>query len=177
MHDLRHNLIWEGKELGDYFHATNDHRHVRNRVYEEILKFDFEVQATICEKSKAQPQVRSSKSQFYQYPWFYHLKHGIAKNLPDTGRVFVTAAAIGNRKEKVAFRSCVDRATAQALPNREWGVDFRPAQADPCLQIADYCAWAIQRKWERNDSSAYDLIENRIVYEYDLWKRGSKHYY
>jgi len=45
------------------------------------------------------------------------------------------------------------------------------------LQIADYCTWAIQRKWERTDAKSYNIIKDRITYEYDLWGHGTKHYY
>jgi hypothetical protein len=64
---LRRELAWEGYELGEYFHATTDKQAVRDRVYETICSHDFTVQATIMEKSKAYPQVRSSRPRFYQY--------------------------------------------------------------------------------------------------------------
>lgn len=59
----------------------------------------------------------------------------------------------------------------------KWKVDFRPSACDPCLQAVDYCAWAIQRKWEKSDTRSYDLIKDRIKYEYNLWGNGTKHYY
>jgi hypothetical protein len=30
-----------------------------------------------------------------------------------------------------------------------------PHMSDPCLQVADYCTWAIQRKWERGDERSH----------------------
>jgi predicted RNA-binding Zn-ribbon protein involved in translation (DUF1610 family) len=38
---------------------------------------------------------------------------------------------------------------------------------------------AIQRKWESNnkDVRSFDLIKDRVEYEYDLWKPGTQHYY
>ncbi len=62
-------------------------------------------------------------------------------------------------------------------PTKKWATDFWPSGADPCLQVADYCAWAIQRKWEKGDARSYDLIKDRITYEYDLWKKGEIHHY
>ncbi|NNU68588.1 DUF3800 domain-containing protein [Rhizobium indicum] len=61
---------------------------------------------------------------------------------------------------------------SQTVRGAKWVVDFRPSQTDPCLQLADYCAWAVQRKWERNDLASYDLVRDRISYEYELWKHG-----
>jgi hypothetical protein len=82
LHELRPKLIYAGHELGDYFHATTDKQAVRDEVYATLLKHDFQVQATICEKAKAQPQVRVSKARFYKIPWYYHLKHGLARTFP-----------------------------------------------------------------------------------------------
>jgi hypothetical protein len=61
------------------------------------------------------------------------------------------------------------------LPIGKLQTTFCPAAADPCVQIADYCAWAIQRKWERADERSYRLIAGKIDHEYDLWARGTVH--
>lgn len=174
---LRRKLVWDGAELGDYFHATEDKQAVRDAVFEEMLKYDFKIQATVLEKSKAQPHVKTSKARFYKYPWYYHFKFAIRPHLYAGDELLVTAASIGNRKEKLTFSNAIDDVITQTASHIKWTVDFRPAAADPCIQAADYCAWAIQRKWERGKDEAYKLIENRITYEYDLWKNGSTHYY
>ncbi len=54
---------------------------------------------------------------------------------------------------------------------------FWPSATDPCLQLTDYCTWAIQRKWEKGDSRSYDMIKNRITYEYDMFRKGTSYYY
>lgn len=177
LHRLRHSLVWRRIEPGDYFHATADQQSVRDEVFSEILKHDFQVQATICEKSKAQPQVRQSKARFYKYPWYYHFKHGIPKLLTNPTGLLVTAASLGTKKEKDTFTNALSDVMSQTMGNLPWAVDFRPSQADCSLQIADYCAWALMRKWERGDRRSYDLIESRISYEYELWRHGTTHYY
>lgn len=174
---LRHELIREGIPVGDCFHATSDSQAVRDRVYAELLKHDFKFQATICEKSKAQPQVTVSKARFYKYPWFYHFKHGIAPGLKSDDRLVVTAASIGTKKERETHTNALKDVVKQSAPNLDWIVDFRPAQSDNLLQVADYCAWAVQRKWERNDARTLDLIKDRLSYQYELWRRGTDHYY
>jgi hypothetical protein len=55
-----------------------------------------------------------------------------------------------------------------------------PCHADPCLQVADFCAWAIQRKWESKDKwdiRSFDLIKDRVTYEYDLFRPGNENFY
>lgn len=179
LHKLRHELIWKDVPVGDYFHATTDAQATRDCVFAELKNHRFKVQATICEKAKAQPQVRSSKARFYKYPWFYHFKHGIADHIGADAQLLVTAASIGNRKEKDTFCNALNDVMAQTIKRGQWKVDFRPSQADPCLQAADYCAWAIQRKWESGgkDTRSYDLIADRVTYQYELWRHGTKLYY
>lgn len=173
---LRRRLVWEGAELGDYFHATVDKQEVRDQVFAAIQERNVLVQATICEKAKALPRITTSKARFYKYPWFYQFKHLIAPLLDKDDELLVTAASIGSKNERATFCSELDDVMSQTV-RAKWAVDFRPSQCDPCLQVADYCAWAIQRKWERNDSRSYDLIKDKITYEYDLWKNGSTLYY
>ncbi len=174
---LRRTLAWDGAELGDYFHATQDKQAVRNAVFDVICKHDFLVHATIMEKSKAYPQVRASRERFYQYGWFYHYKHLAPQIARASKELMTTAASIGTRKERASFESAVEDVMRQTVSCPTWKVNFCPAAADPCLQVADYCAWALQRKWERNDTRSYDLIKSRVGSEYDLWARGTKHHY
>jgi len=174
---LRKKLLVKNLPLGDYFHATTDKQMVRDEVYSEIIKHDFTIQATICEKSKAQRQVTSSKARFYKTPWYYHCNLGIAPRLAKPSGVFITAASLGTKKEKATFKTALDDVQKQSFPKTPCRVDFRPCAADECLQVADYCAWAIQRKWEMNDERSYDLIKDRVTREYDLWSHGTHHYY
>lgn len=177
---LRRELAFAGLPLGEYFHCTTDQQAVRDRVFETICKHEFHVQATIMEKSKAQPQVRHSRPRFYQYGWYYHFRHGtdpiIHPFLQPPPELLVTAATIGTKKERASFLSSIEDVMRQTARGKH-ATHFCPAAADPCIQVADYCAWAIQRKWERGDIRSYDLIKNRITYEFDLWARGRVHYY
>jgi hypothetical protein len=106
----------------------------------------------------------------------------MAKRIVGTGtELMLTAASIGTRKGQATFTACVNDVLAQTspLPRDQWVTSLCPSAADPCLQIADYCIWAIQRKWESNgaDVRSYDLIRRKIAYEYDLWAHGPRHFY
>ena len=178
--ELRREMAWRKEDLGDYFHATTDKQAVRNAVYDLICKHDFRVQATIMEKTKAQPQVRTSRPNFYQYGWYYHFKFSAPKIIAKATELMVVAASLGNKKERKAFEGAVTTVLRQTMPALPYIANFCPAAVDPCLSVADYCAWAIQRKWEspkQRDTKSYDLIKDRITYEFDLWHRGATHHY
>ena len=44
-------------------------------------------------------------------------------------------------------------------------IEHRESNVSPQLQIADYLAWAVRRKYETDDREGYDLIRTRIVLE------------
>lgn len=174
---LRRELAWRGLPLGRYFHAATDKQAVRDAVFDVICRHDYLTQVTIMEKSKAQPQVRRSRPRFYKYGWYYHFKYGTQNVIRSASELLVTAASIGTKKERASFTGAIDDVMHQTVRRIKWATDFWPASSDPCLQVADYCAWGIQRKWERGDARSYDLIRDRITYEYDLWEHGEQHYY
>lgn len=175
--ELRRELVWERRKLGDFFHATTDTQFVRDRVFALIAAQDFRVDATIMEKSKAQPQVRTTKDRFYKIGWHYHFKDISRFLIGPSTELMVTAASIATKREQVVFTEAVTDVVFQSTAAIPWRTSFWSAQTDPCLQIADYCTWAIQRKWERGDTRSYDLIKPKIRREFDLWRNGTQHYY
>jgi hypothetical protein len=175
--ELRRNLAWNKAPLGDYFHATTDQQVIRNAVYEVISDADFSVQATVMEKSKAQPHIQQTEARFYQYGWFYHFRNSVRRYLGANDELMVTVATLGTKAKRIAFEDAVRDVLNQIVSRKHWIAAFWPCQSDPCLWVADYCTWAIQRKWELDDDRSYELIRTKINYEYNLWHHGSKHYY
>ncbi len=175
--DLRRKLIWDGIEVGDYFHASEDKQLVRDEVFKLISKAPISISATILEKSKAQPQIRANNVTFYKHGWYFHLS-GIAPKIAKHGdEILFTTASIGTKKAQAQFTSSVNDVVRQRAYRALCKTHFCPSMADPCLQIVDYCTWAIQRKWERNDDRSYKFIQPFINREHDIWANGTEHYY
>jgi hypothetical protein len=90
----------------------------------------------------------------------------------------LNTASVGTKKDQAVYTLAVNNVVQQTLGSSvKWVATFKQAATDPCLQVADYCSWAIQRKWERADERSYSLIKDRIRSEFDLWGPGKKHYY
>jgi hypothetical protein len=175
--DIRRSLALDGDSERDKLHATSDAQATRDKVFSRLQRHEFRVDATILEKSKAQPQTRTTEATFYQYAWYYHFKHVGARLLNDNKKLLVTAAALGQKKTKAAFKQGLNNTLQQTTPREMWEVSFIDSAKDPLLWAADYCAWAIQRKWETNDTRSYDLIADKISSEFDLWRYGTTHYF
>jgi hypothetical protein len=79
----------------------------------------------------------------------------------------------GTRKRRGAFHLAVDEAV-RASARCTHRVAFWPNMSEPCLVVADYCTWAIQRKWERNDARSQVLLADKISSETEIEVAGNK---
>jgi hypothetical protein len=175
--ELRRDMVWRKLPVREEFHACEDKNQVRNEVYDYLKSHDFRVDITILEKSKAQPQVRLSPQTFYKYAWYYHFRHIGPEVMRGKTELHITAASIGTNKGQAVYTAAVNDVIQQTVKLRNWATFFPRAIAEPCLQVADYCAWAVQRKWERGDDQWLRKIEDKIATQFDLWRTGTKHYY
>ena len=174
---LRRELGRRGVELRDGFHATEDKQAVRDEVFRLISDYDFRIDATIFEKAKTMPHRREDEMKFYKTTWFYHLKYLIPRIATVEDELFIVGASLSLRKKQQR----VQEAIADVVGTTAGSIPFQTAawsaSSEPCLQVADYCSWAIQRKWERMDTRSYALIEGKIRSEFDIFRWGGVNYY
>lgn len=175
--DLRRELVWEGHNLPGAFHATKDRQVIRDRVFDLLKAHEFRIDATILEKRKVFPRVTQEEETFYRYAWFYHMSYVAPRVAKRPDELMVIASSIGTKGKFMNFRYAVQEVTRQTSTAGNIRVDMWQAAVEPCLQVADYCCWAIQRKWERGDYRSYNLIQPKILSEYDLLARESNVYY
>jgi hypothetical protein len=177
--DLKFDLIERGFD-NEYFHATTDKQAVRDRVFALIQAnlSAFRVDSVVVRKRKTAPRVRADL-RFYPDTLGYLLKY--IMHPCNTSRwsdlIVITDQLPMNNKRK-AIRKAIQQSLAQRLPKT---VPYRILHHDSksCfgLQIADYCNWAIGRKWERGDLRSYDLIRQAIASEFDIFRHGHTDWY
>jgi hypothetical protein len=174
--DLRRTLAWEGLTLPE-FHAANDKQQVRDRVYALLAEADFRFDVTILDKSKTREDIRADPLYFYKLAWYLHLKYVAPRIVRSSDELMVVASALQISKKKVAVARAVRKVVEQVSPTATYRTGFVPTMSDPCLQIADYMTWAVQRKYELGDHRSYDLIGRKIASEFQPFLAGSKVYY
>jgi hypothetical protein len=175
--DIKRKLVSSGDITRKKLHATSDSQETRDAVFEVLRSHEFHIDVTILEKSKSQPQTRIDQPTFFKYAWYYHFKHVGPKLCQKDKKTLITAASLGTKKNKAIFKAAVNDSAQQVVPRDRWEISFIDSSEDPCLWAADYCAWAIQRKWEMGDERSYDIIKPKVATEYDLWRLGKNHYY
>jgi len=175
---LRRQLEWEGTEqFTPDFHATAEAQHVRDRVFVALGAARFRVDATIIPKNKVRPDIAQNEIYFYRLAWFLHLKQ-LAPELIEPGdELLVLASSIGIKKKRTAFHDAVKGVVTRVTTTAQFRTAFWSCASDPCLWLADYCCWAIQRRWESNDARSHALIKDKIATEYEHFTRSQKTYY
>jgi hypothetical protein len=174
---LRRDMAWDGLGLDSDYHATTNAQAVRDRVFAVLQAHEFRIDATLLEKAKAEPHTRTSDEQFYRCAWSLHMERVAPLVAKEEDELFVVSASLGTKRKRTAMHTAVRDVVRQVSPT----VDFRTAswdaQSDPCLQVADYCCWAVRRKWEMGDTRSYNLIRGKIESEVDVWRYESALHY
>jgi len=162
---LRRELAWEGVGLDAEFHATTDPLLVRDRVFAALERETIRVDATIIEKATIPDTMRDSDLALYEAAWAAHLRRVLPTAVAPGDELLVIGASLGTRRRRGAFREAIVAAISASDSPVTCRVASWLAASDPCLQVADYCSWAIQRAWERGDERPRSRIATRLASE------------
>ena len=83
-------------------------------------------------------------------------------------RVVVVTDTLPVKRTKRAVEKAFKGYIAQNLGSRPYTLVHHSSAAHACLQIADYCTWAVHRKWQHGDGRSYDLIRPFIRSELEI---------
>jgi hypothetical protein len=77
------------------------------------------------------------------------------------------------KKESLAVNVTIKSECQKHLNGVPFRVMHHTGDSNYWIQVADYCSWAINRKWEWAETEAYDLLRPRLaVPELALTDRG-----
>ncbi len=176
---LRFDLIETGLDI-EYFHASSDRQPVRDKVF-EVLRgclSKFTVDSVIIEKSKTAPSLRED-SKFFP-TMLGHLLRYIIKGcgVQQWTEIIVITDRIPVHRKRQAVEGAIKTTLSRMLPS---GTPYRVLHHDSksCigLQIADYCNWAIYRRWDQHDSRSLDPIMQSVRSQFDIFASGDVHWY
>jgi hypothetical protein len=176
---LKYDLIEVGLDI-EYFHAAEDRRAVRDKVFVIIANdlTDLRIDSLIVEKPKTGPALQVLE-RFYPRMIGYLLRYVLdPKNLRDFEEVIVITDSIPVSRKREAVEKAIKQTLSKMLPSgTKYRILHHASKSCVGLQITDYCNWAIFRKWEKQDLRSYELIRSGIRSEFDIFKSGPRHYY
>ena len=178
LQELRYSLLERNIDL-EYFHATEDQQHVRDQVFQIIQTGLTQVRldTLIVEKSKTGPALRADEK-FYPRMIGYVLRHVFERKGLLTVPVVVVTDSIPVNRKRQAVEKAVKQTLAHMLqPGTDYRIYHHASKACAALQVADYCNWAVFRKWERTDERSYAYVKPAMHSEFEIFRSGVTHYY
>jgi len=177
--ELRYDLVELGMNI-EYFHAAEDTQATRNRVFDIIRRnlAGIRVDSLVVEKRKTAPELRTEE-RFYP-EMLGHLLRGVVSTfeMAQYAEVIVFTDRIPVQRKRQAVEKAVKTTLTRMLPQ---GVRYRvlhhASKSNFDLQIADYCNWAVYRKWDRADERSYQLIRPVVQSEFDIFRNENRTYY
>ena len=177
--ELKYDLIETGLGL-EYFHAAEDRQATRNRVFEIIQRHlaGVRVDALLVEKSKTAPALQEEEK-FYAHMLSQHLQFILAQHrLEDYAEIIVFTDRIPVQRKRGAVEKAVKQTLAGVLPTgTRYRVLHHDSKSNFDLQIADYCTWAVYRKWTMGDVRSFSVIAPAVQKEWDFFLNESATYY
>lgn len=177
---LKYDILEEGLDLS-YFHATEDKQVVRSRVFSAIQKHlaNYRIDSLLIEKAKTGPALQTDTEFFPRMLGHYLLPYVIAR-LPKNSfdeLVVMTDTIPIHKKRKIIEKTIKETLTRELPATVSYKLLHHPSMSCMGLQIADYCNWAIYRKWTNNDLRSYDIIKRAVKSEFDIFRTGTRYYY
>jgi hypothetical protein len=175
--DYRYELLEFGRDL-EYFHCTEDNRFLRDRLFAVLNSHAafYRIDSLIIEKAKVCP-IQREDQRFYPEMLGFLLKH-IFEYTEDYDEVIIITDNLPHQKKRKAVEKGIKQTLKWMLPTSvKYQVLHHASRAHYCLQAADYCNWAIYRKWNSGDLHYYDQIKPAIRTELEILSEQSQRYY
>lgn len=102
------------------------------------------------------------------------MKYVAPKIVTPQDDLVVVGASLGTRRKRSAFPDAITDVIGRTARSRRFRTAAWGAAGEPCLQVADSCCWAIQRKWEGGDPRSHVLVEDKIRTEFDAFRSDAK---
>jgi hypothetical protein len=166
--ELRYDLIEGGLDM-PRFHAAEDRQVVRDQVFESILSNDgqIHVDSVIVDKTQL-PSGMKTVEHLYPGAVTQLLRDLVLPSYDTTlyAEVIVITDTLPVDRRRKAVEKGIKLTLSAAL---SMGIRYRiyhhPSASCMGLQVADYCNWAIYRKWQSGDVRSHKTIQRLIRHE------------
>lgn len=177
---LKQSLALRGEGL-ERFHATNDSVAARiaffNLIAEHVGHRCLRVDSVIARKNRTNPAIREPEV-FYSMMLKYLLRWVFDHHRTSADSLLVWTDLLPKRKKRETFEKAVKTYLTQELRvHAPYQLHHHSSASHPLLQVADYCCWAIARKWRGEDGHHFDKIRSAVASEFDVFVRGATEYY
>lgn len=178
LESYKYDCIESGEDV-EYFHCVDDCNAVRDAVFGVIGSHlsELRIDCLVIEKRKTRPALHGDG--IYRWALGYLLRRVLSLEVhAGTSNVMVITDAFPvNRKRRAVEEAIQHAVVSKQLPGMKYRVAHHQSRSHYGLQVADYCCWALFRKWQRGKSVWYDRIKPALRSEIDVFAGETQHYY
>jgi hypothetical protein len=148
------------------FHACNDPKPRRDALIQRIIQHrDWNFASLVIEKNHVNP-VLYDPNDFY--PKFLKMVlrfvlKGRVRPFTQQVLIYTDTLPMGSKKESLVVNTTIKSECQKHLKGVQFRVMHHTGDSNYWIQVADYCSWAINRKWEWEETESYDLLRPRLA--------------
>jgi len=142
------------------FKANYADRPLRERILRALSGSNSKIYALAIEKSRMHEGLFDAKERFFNFICGVLLRI-IVKNVSSVE--IVIDRRTGNRSMLEDINAYAASKIRQINPEIKIRISHEDSMVSLPLQVADFAAWAVHRKYEAGDSSYYSLISSRMA--------------
>lgn len=155
------------------FHAKDDCPEVRERFYKLIANLDFKAEFIVARKIESifQKRHKGKENIFYDDLTIKLFQNKL--HLAEENDIYF--AVRGNKTRQEPLESAIQTAILTFENKWDTKVDSKvnvfpqTPSGEPCLQIADYMNWAVQRAFIKKEDRYFKFVEEKISFVADIY--------
>ncbi|MBI2881643.1 MAG: DUF3800 domain-containing protein [Candidatus Tectomicrobia bacterium] len=164
--ESRFSLLKNGHNI-EAFHAAEERKENRNTVVSILSRHEnWQFAGIVIEKAKVDPR-HYEPHKFYPRFATIPLTVAFSRALRSTtDHVLVFTDALPMKKHRKSVEKAIKITCRKMLPRILRFESFHHHRASNAwIQVADYCSWAVYRKWEHGDDRTYNQLRSYLVTE------------
>jgi hypothetical protein len=170
----------EARKTALCFHAKDDHAEIRSKVFELLIQVEFKFYAVVKDMRAVRDYVkkRNEMDSTYRYRpnelYDLTVRMLFKQQLHKEDHYRIVFARRGHTDRTHALVGQLKRARMEFLREHKLSADpqleILPAHLweQPCIQITDYCLWALQRCYEKAECRFLQAIWPKVSLVHDV---------
>lgn len=155
------------------FHAKDDCPEVREKVYKLLLSLDFKAEFIVARKNINIFNTRHKGKQSIFYDDLFSKLFENKLHLANSNKIYYAVRGNRDRQEPIteAVQAAILAFESKWKIKNDSSIEVYPQSpiGEPCLQVADYMNWAVQRGFERREDRYLNFVGEKISYLVDLY--------
>ncbi len=162
--DFKHDCLESGMEF-EYFHCSQDNPKIRNKFFEIVSHYSSEIQISshIVQKSGIDSKLQDDG--LFIPELMRRLLKTVLLDETQAGlrKVIVITDTLPVKGRKKVVERTIQRLLSKEFPEKlKYQIMHHQSKSHYGLQVADYCCWAINRKFQRGQNTWFDMINPAI---------------